>query len=61
MNKEILGTPDCYGWHFFQKTKKSTPVVVFVNEDGECFAMNEDGESWSMDDTIGNWTIIDIE
>lgn len=61
MDKDILGTPDDSGWHFFKKNKKARPCVVYINDDGVAFAMDEDGDTFTLDNLIGKWQAIEME
>lgn len=58
---DTLDTPDTSGWFFFKKTKKTPPVVVFVNDDGIGFAMDESGKTWEIQDSVGSWEAIEPE
>ena len=61
MDKEILTSPDESGWYFYKETKRSIPVVVYVNDDGVGTALNESGESFELEDFIGEWIAIEEE
>lgn len=61
MKNYDFSTPDETGWYFYRKNRKSDLVIVFVNDNGEAFAMNENGNSFLLDDFIGKWQKIEYD
>jgi hypothetical protein len=61
MKSYSCSTPDETGWYFYRKNRKSDLVVVFINDNGEAFAMKENGDSFLLDDFIGKWQKIESD